>query len=166
MAILVQPYEGVKSCSEDIQPGVIGAVRYLLDAYPEGKVEGIVAECLDYTSVRAGGRGIKFYTGELPDWASPLAEFLYQYSKDLGVQCVIWNSKIWSCGKSDKKWRPYTGSIRHTNYILIELTTGMASKSAEEVYAIWTYVAKNASPVTPTSVDSSMFPIDEDLEWS
>lgn len=168
MTVLKAPYEGANKCQEDNQPGTIGAVRYCLDAFSAADVEGIVSECSKNPSVHAEGRAIRLTTGELPDWAAVLAEFFYKYSKDLGVQCVIWNRKIWSCSHADENWRPYTGFNPHTKIIHVELTKSMAQRDSEDVHQVWDYVAKYADNIEPTSIDPDLHRDEEqdNLEWS
>jgi len=60
-----------------------------------------------------------------------LAALLVQNAHALGVQCVIWNRRIWS--SSRPTWRPYGGPNPHTDHLHVELTWAGARSLTEEM---------------------------------
>src|SRR5699024_3692415 len=85
------------------QPGAWGAMDYFLSAYKsKGGVNTGIYNCRSVrggrtTSLHGEGRaadfGIRPYGAR---YGTALANALVAFSKELGIQCVIWNRKIWS----------------------------------------------------------------------
>ncbi|MDH5150458.1 peptidoglycan-binding domain-containing protein [Brevibacterium casei] len=75
---------------------------------------------------RAADFGIRPYGAA---YGTALANALVAYSKELGIQCVIWNRKIWSSSYPNSGWRRYNGVASHTDHIHVEFTWDRANAS-------------------------------------
>lgn len=138
-----QGYEAAGSgCANGPAPGARGAMAWFLGAYQDqgGKNLGIY----NCRSIRGGstpsmhseGRAVDF--GINPHGAkygTQLAEQLRLNSEELGIQCIIWNRRIWSGKKAT--WLPYGGSNPHVDHLHVSLTRGTARKSKEQVEELW-----------------------------
>ena len=133
MAIFTGAYVGAKSCTSGPQPGVWGAMDYFLSAYKsKGGVNTGIYNCRSVrggrtTSLHGEGRaadfGIRPYGAA---YGTALANTLVAFSKELGIQCVIWNRKIWSSSYPHSGWRRYNGVASHTDHIHVEFTWARA----------------------------------------
>lgn len=84
------------------------------------------------TSLHGEGRACDF--GINPHgakWGDELAEVLRRHSAELGVQCVIWNRRIWSGSYPQAGWRPYRGTNPHVDHIHVELSRHAANTLTE-----------------------------------
>ena len=133
MAIFTGAYKGARSCTSGPQPGAWGAMDYFLSAYKsKGGVNTGIYNCRSVrggrtTSLHGEGRAADF--GIRPygaGYGTALANALVAYSKELGIQCVIWNRKIWSCSYPRSGWRRYNGVASHTDHIHVEFTWARA----------------------------------------
>ena len=139
MAIYTGPYVGAKSCTSGPQPGAWGAMDYFLSAYKsKGGVNTGIYNCRSVrggrtTSLHGEGRaadfGIRPYGAK---WGTALANALVAHSKELGIQCVIWNRKIWSSSYPRSGWRRYSGVASHTDHIHVEFTWARAKAGRKE----------------------------------
>ena len=139
MAIYTGPYVGAKSCTSGPQPGAWGAMDYFLAAYKsKGGVNTGIYNCRTVrggrtTSLHGEGRaadfGIRPYGAK---YGTALANALVAYSKELGIQCVIWNRKIWSSSYPHSGWRRYRGVASHTDHIHVEFTWARARAGRKE----------------------------------
>lgn len=90
------------------------------------------------TSLHGEGRACDF--GINPHGAAYgtlLADQLRLHSGELGIQCVIWNRRIWSGSYPDAGWRAYSGTNAHVDHIHLELTRAAArTLTAERVHAV------------------------------
>ncbi|WP_346921383.1 peptidoglycan-binding domain-containing protein [Glutamicibacter creatinolyticus] len=88
------------------------------------------------TSLHGEGRavdlGLKYVRGEF--WE--LAELLRTHSKELGIQCIIYDRKIFSGGYSNKGWHNYTGVNAHTDHLHVEMSWASARMSADNYVAL------------------------------
>jgi hypothetical protein len=75
---------------------------------------------------RASDLGTKPY--EKPSWGWGLANLLKDHSLELGIQCIIFNGKIWSGSYPDAGWRDYDGSDPHNGHLHAE-TSKHASRT-------------------------------------
>lgn len=82
---------------------------------------------------RAGDNGIRPYSAE---YGTKLANAIVNNSKELGVQCVIWNRKIWSSSYPDR-WRPYTGIAHHRDHLHLEFTWKSAKRARKAQAELW-----------------------------
>lgn len=107
------------------------------------------------TSLHAEGRACDL--GVDPhgaQWGTELAEQLRLNSAELGVQCLIWNGRIWSGAYPDAGWRVYRGRAAHVDHIHLELTrAAAASLTVQKIQAVLApatalrAVARPAAPV-------------------
>lgn len=139
MAIYTGPYVGAKSCTSGPRPGAWGAMDYFLAAYKsKGGVNTGIYNCRSVrggrtTSLHGEGRaadfGIRPYGAK---YGTALANALVAHSKELGIQCVIWNRKIWSSSYPHSGWRRYNGVASHTDHIHVEFTWARAKAGRKE----------------------------------
>lgn len=148
-------YEGAgQTCADGPAPGARGAMAWFLGTYQDqgGKNLGIY-NCRKIRggstpSMHSEGRAVDF--GINPHGAkygSKLAEQLRLNSEELGVQCIIWNKRIWSGKKST--WLPYNGVNPHVDHIHVSLTRAAARKSKEEIERQWERVFGGDFPPGP-----------------
>src|SRR5699024_4028115 len=126
---------------------------YYLSAYKsKGAVSDGIYNCRSVrggrtTSIHGEGRAADF--GVRPYGASygtALANAIVAMSKELGVQCVIWNRRIWSSAYPHSGWRKYSGVDPHTGHLHVELTWSMANKSRATVAKHWAKVLGGIKP--------------------
>ena len=137
-------YVGAKSCTSGPQPGVRGAMAWFLGRYADqGGLNTGIYNCRSVrggrtTSLHGEGRaadfGIRPYSAK---YGTQLAEAMRRKSKELGIQCIIWNRKIWSGAHPNAGWRRYTGVASHTDHIHVEFTWATARKSESAVIALF-----------------------------
>ena len=153
MTIYTGPYKGAVRCTSGPQPGAWGAMDYYISAYKsKGAVSDGIYNCRSVrggktTSIHGEGRAADF--GVRPYGASygtALANAIVAMSKELGVQCVIWNRKIWSSAYPHSGWRAYHGVDPHTGHLHVELTWAMANKSRATVAKHWAKVLGGVKP--------------------
>lgn len=133
-------YVGAKSCTSGPQPGARGAMAWFLAKYAsQGGLNTGIYNCRSVrggrtTSLHGEGRaadfGIRPYSAK---YGSQLAEAMRRKSKELGIQCIIWDRKIWSGAHPSAGWRRYTGVAHHKDHIHVEFTWATARKSANAV---------------------------------
>lgn len=77
-------------------------------------------------SLHAEGRAADLGTSPYsrPPWGRDLAETLRVHSRELGVQCVIFDAQIWSGAFPDAGWRRARG---HGGHLHVELSTEAAA---------------------------------------
>lgn len=129
MTLLTSGYVGAKRCTGRAQPGNLALMSWYLGAYrTRGAANLGIYVCKSIagsrtTSLHGEGRandlGSKPYR-TLPFMAD-LADALVAFSKELGVQLVIHNSKIWSANYPHAGWRDYQGED-HAGHLHVELT--------------------------------------------
>ena len=134
MAIYTGAYVGARTCTSGPQPGAWGAMDYFMSAHKsDGAVNSGIYNCRTVrggrtTSIHGEGRaadfGIRPYSAR---WGWALANALVAMSDELGVQCVIWDRKIWSCSYPHSGWRNYGGTHPHTDHIHVEFTWARAN---------------------------------------
>lgn len=140
---LYSGYTGAKTCTKGPQPGARGFMSWFLAKYAGigGQNSGIyncrpVRGSTRTTSLHGEGRGVdlglKFARTEF----AVLAEQLRLHSKELGIQCIIYNRKIFSGGYEDKGWHRYTGVNPHTDHLHVEMAWWSAQLSADEYIAL------------------------------
>ena len=139
MTVNTGAYVGAKSCTSGPQPGAWGAMDYFLSAYKsKGGVNTGIYNCRSVrggrtTSLHGEGRaadfGIRPYSA---GYGTALAKALVAYSKELGIQCVIWNRGIWSSSYPHSGFRRYNGVASHTDHIHVEFTWARAKAGRAE----------------------------------
>lgn len=143
MARLVGGYQGAKSCTSGPQPGAWGQMDWYLTNY--AKLGGVNSGIYNCRSVRGGrttslhgeGRasdnGVRPYSAE---YGTKLANAIVNNSRALGVQCVIWNRKIWSSSYPDT-WRAYKGVAHHRDHLHVEFTWASAKRDRKAQRELW-----------------------------
>lgn len=128
MTILVGGYAGAKSCTGG---PTVGCRNLTAHALTRGFTNLGIYNCRTVrggstTSLHGEGRAsdLGCKVGNTFSWA--YADFLRLYSKELGVQCVIHNRKIWS-SSGGTAWRNYSGVAAHYDHIHAELTWAAAN---------------------------------------
>lgn len=91
---------------------------------------------------RAVDLGVRPYSAA---YGTVVANALVASSKELGVQCVIWNRQIWSGSYPDSGFRAYQGTADHHDHLHVELTREAAKSLTPE------YVVGILTPKQPTS---------------
>ena len=112
------------------------------------------------TSLHAEGRacdlGINPHGAQ---WGTEFAEQLRLNSAELGVQCVIWNGRIWSGAYPDAGWRAYTGTNAHVDHIHCELTRAAAKTlTAQRIQAVLRPTALRAAAPPAAPAEDEMTP--------
>jgi hypothetical protein len=78
-------------------------------------------------SLHGEGRAADLGTPPLAAFATTTAEQLKTNSKQLGIQCVIWDRRIWSGAKPNAGWRRYNGADPHNRHLHVELARAAAT---------------------------------------
>jgi hypothetical protein len=122
-------YQPAKACTDGPTPGALALMSWLIAIYGSrgGKNLGIF-NCRTVrggttTSLHGEGRALDF--GINPHGArygTELAEQLRANSAELGVQCIIWNRRIWSGSYPQAGWRTYSGVNPHVDHLHVELS--------------------------------------------
>lgn len=151
-------YKGANTCTKGPADGAKGAMAWFLAKYKElgGRNSGIyncrnVRGSSRTTSLHGEGRavdfGLKWY-----DKISVFEEFTEQLrlnSAELGIQCIIFNRKIFSGGYANKGWHRYGGVNPHTDHLHVELSWGAANRDLEDTIALWERELGRAGNVKP-----------------
>lgn len=121
--VSVEPTDRVEEvyCAE-----VSGTENFVL---AEGVLTGNCRAVRGGTTTSLHGEGRAVDLGINPHsapWGSELAELLRTNSAELGIQCVIWDRRIWSGSQPHAGWRPYRGVNPHRDHIHAELSWGAA----------------------------------------
>jgi Putative peptidoglycan binding domain len=132
MAVLSGGYVGAKSCTSGPTVGAKNLMSWYLrdNAGRGGKNLGIY-NCRAVrggttTSLHGEGRAADLGTPTSNNWSWGVAEFLRANSRELGIQCIIHNRKIWS-STYPNEWRAYTGVAAHFDHLHVELTWAAAN---------------------------------------
>ncbi len=130
MSLLVGGYVGAKRCTGAATAGARALMSWYLGAYQsQGAANLGIYVCKSIAGTpttslhgegRAGDLGSKPYR-TLP-FMDDVADALVAHSKELGIQCVIHNSKIWSSSYPHAGWRYYGGVDDHAGHLHAELT--------------------------------------------
>lgn len=139
-------YAGAKTCTKGPATGAKGAMSWFLAKYEGhgGRNSGIyncrnVRGSSRTTSLHGEGRaadfGLKWYDSIAVFEA--FAEQLRLNSAELGIQCIIFNRKIFSGGYKNKGWQKYNGVNPHTDHLHVEFSWAAAERSVEDTVALW-----------------------------
>lgn len=130
MTILAGGYVGAKKCSGKAQPGAKALMAWYLGAYAAAGAANLgIYVCKSIagsrtTSLHGEGRACDLGSSpyrQLP-FMDDLADALVASSKELGIQCVIHDDRIWSSAYPYAGWRDYSGHDPHRGHIHAELT--------------------------------------------
>lgn len=148
-------YVGARSCTDGPQPGVVNFQDAALKTVPESHSDGIyncrpVRGSTTTTSLHGEGRAFDWGCAKGALWAAEAADFLVEHSKQLGIQCVIYDRRIWSGAHPDAGWRPYHGVDAHTTHLHIEFSWAAAEHLTEAQAAH--YLAPLGDEMDPADV--------------
>src|SRR5690606_17515985 len=91
------------------------------------------------TSFQGEGRamdfGLRWY--DKIEVFEEFAEQLRLNSAELGIQCIIFNRKIFSGGYASKGWHRYTGVNPHTDHLHVEFSWTAARRSVDDTVVLW-----------------------------
>ncbi|MCY1158999.1 MAG: Peptidoglycan-binding domain 1 protein [Citricoccus sp.] len=165
MAVYVG-YEGAKNCTDGPQPGSRGMMQWFLENYRH--LGGTNLGIYNCRTVRGGsttslhGEGRAVDLGINPHGAAygtDLAERLRNSSKEIGIQCIIWNRKIWSGAHPNSGWRNYGGRNDHVDHLHVELSWAAAKKNSSEVITLLnTHLATEPDAPQPPETPSPTAP--------
>jgi hypothetical protein len=136
---LLRSYEPARTCTGGPTPGAKALMAVYLGLYKQrGGTNLGIYNCRTVrgaftTSLHGEGRACDF--GINPHgapWGTELAERLRVHSAELGIQCVIWNRRIWSGAYPDAGFRAYSGTNPHLDHIHVELTRAAANTLTEQ----------------------------------
>jgi hypothetical protein len=136
---LLRTYQPASACTGGPEPGAKALMAWFLGNFSAfgGKNLGIY-NCRPVrggttTSLHGEGRACDF--GINPhgsEYGTLLAEQLRLHSGELGIQCIIWNRRIWSAAYPDAGWRAYSGTNPHLDHIHLELSRAAAQELTPE----------------------------------
>jgi peptidoglycan hydrolase-like protein with peptidoglycan-binding domain len=127
-------YEPASKCSSGPTSGAKAAMSWFLGAYgARGGYNLGIYNCRSVVggstlSLHGEGRATDF--GVPPGgnaWGWTLARALVANSKELGIQCVIWDQHIWSGSYPEAGFREYGGENPHTDHLHVEYTRKAAT---------------------------------------
>lgn len=138
MSIYRGKYYSASSCTGSARTGAKALMSWYLGAYGNRGAANLgIYVCKRLGSGwsihgegRAGDLGTAPYNrpgGNWPDWGWALANALVANSKELGVQLVIFNGRVWSCRYPDSGFRKYKGTDPHDGHLHVELTPESAA---------------------------------------
>lgn len=131
-------YVGAKTCTSGPTTGAQGIMAWFLAKYADDG--GLNAGIYNCRTIRGGKTTSLHGEGRAADLAirpyragygTALADLLRLHSKELGIQCIIWNRKIWSGYYTE--WRKYTGVNPHVDHLHVELSWKSASMSKNDM---------------------------------
>lgn len=126
---LLRRYEPATRATGGPAPGAKALMAWFLGAY--GRLGGTNLGIYNNRTVRGGSTTSLHAEGRACDfgvnpheasWGTTLAERLRLTSGELGIQCIIWNRRIWSSAYPDAGWRRYSGTNAHRDHIHLELS--------------------------------------------
>ena len=151
---LLRTYEPARTCTGGPTPGAKALMAWFLGKYAHagGKNLGIY-NCRTVrggttTSLHGEGRACDF--GINPhgaSWGTGLAELLRSRSGELGIQCIIWDRRIWSGSYPDEGWRAYSGTNPHVDHIHLELSRSAAASLTPQQIQRALVSSSGAAPV-------------------
>jgi hypothetical protein len=118
-------YVGARRCTGGPTKGARNLMAWWLGAYkPRGATNLGIYSCRRVIggralSVHAEGRADDLGTPVGNHWSWGVMDKMRLNSKELGIQCIIHNRRIWSSKARD--WRPYTGELAHFDHGHVEL---------------------------------------------
>lgn len=153
MTVLRGGYQGATSCTGSARVGTKNLMAVFLALYSGvgGRNLGIyncrpIRGTNRTTSLhgegRAGDHGCPVGNGFMQAWC----DFLVAHSAELGIQCVIYNRRIWSSSYPDA-WRNYGGTVPHTDHAHVEQTRHSADTlTVDRIWQIWNGAHAKPSP--------------------
>lgn len=124
------------NCSHGATPGARALMSWCLDEFPDATNGGI----FNCRAVRGGSALSLHAVGRAGDVMFPLVDGrpnpagarlvarLRPRAKDLGIQAMIWNRRIWSAKSPGPEGRTYSGVNPHRDHVHFELSVAGAAK--------------------------------------
>lgn len=147
-------YQGANKCTGGPQPGARGMMAWFLAKYKaKGGLNTGIYNCRSVrggrtTSLHGEGRAVDLGIRPLrAKYGTALADALRKNSKELGIQCIIWNRKIWSGSYPHAGWRPYKGQANHYDHLHVELTWAGAKRSEKAMISLLNKYVGNAGSI-------------------
>lgn len=123
------------ACSGGPTAGAEALMAYWLGAYGDDGAYNLgIYNCRPVAgggspSVHGEGRATDLGVDPLSaDYGWEAADALRVNSLELGVQCVIWDGRIWSGSYPEDGWRDYNGWHPHDDHLHVELSHWMAAR--------------------------------------
>lgn len=133
MSIFVGYVGAGHTCTDGPQDGARALSSWFMGAYKllGARNDGIyncreVRGSTTSLSLHAVWRAVDLGCQKGAAWAQKLADLLVKYSKELGIQCVIYARRIWSGAHPHEGWRPYSGLDSHETHLHVELSKAAA----------------------------------------
>jgi hypothetical protein len=133
MSILVGGYVGARACTSGPSVGAKNLMAHHLavNAQAGGTNRGIY-NCRpvrggSITSLHGEGRAADLGCPVGNTWMQFYVDGLVAMSAELGIQCIIYNQRIWSSSYPHAGWRPYDGVNPHRDHGHVELTPWAAA---------------------------------------
>lgn len=128
-------YQAQVSCDPTDKPGASAVGALLASTYGVGTY-GLSRRCDGATSEHYDGRAVDWMLDARDPARRAVGDAAVAWlSRDggaaarrLGVQYVIWNTKVWRAYAPERGWMPYTGANPHTDHVHISLTWDGAFK--------------------------------------
>ena len=132
------PWTGREGCSGTFLPGTRKLGEHLRQLFPVIQTVGGYS-CRqntadeDQTSIHGVGRALDLMIdrvdGEADRRGDEVARWLIEHAREVGVQLIIWDGTIWSTLFDPRgAVRAYTGPIRHTDHLHVELNEDGANE--------------------------------------
>lgn len=117
-------------------PGARALMSWALDTYPEAHNGGIYVcrnvrggdELSLHAVGRAGDAMFPLVDGKPNPAGLRLVQRLRPHARDLGIQALIFNRRIWSAKSPGPDGRPYNGVNPHRDHVHFELTVAGGAK--------------------------------------
>jgi hypothetical protein len=165
-------YEPPATCLSSVTPGVRTLQTLLARAYTWKTSFGTLRRC-------SGKATSEHNEGRALDWmlnasnandvrlASTVLTWLlktdtsgnqFANARRLGIMYIIWNRKMWRAYDASAGWRPYTGSVPHTDHIHFSLS--WAGARGQDT---WTFPSASAPQTCDAPTRSCLRPGDPDV---
>lgn len=154
-------WEAARRCTDGPQPGAVALMDWALANYGDRGAYNLgIYNC---RTVRGSGTRSLHSEGRALDIGLPmdgdgtgtamghrLVDRLREVGEDIGIQCMIYDRRIWSAKSPGPDGRPYTGASPHYNHIHLELGWRAARQLDEERI---TQVIGGTPARRPSSID-------------
>lgn len=125
-------WEAARRCTKGPQPGALALMDWVLGQYEDrGAFNLGIYNCRpvrggDTWSLHSEGRALDIGLPMAPDGSGTtlghrLVDRMREAGEPLGIQCMIYDRRIWSAKSPDRNGRDYTGVSPHYNHIHLEL---------------------------------------------
>lgn len=153
------PWQAPTHCTDGPTPGARALAKWCKDDFGHGYSMGIF-NCRPVrggstTSTHGEGRaldwGFELVDGKPNPLGTKLVHMLRVRAKELGIQCIIWNRRIWSAKSPSRLGRYYGGVNPHYDHLHIELTRNAAANLTLATLRHWLSEDVKPEPVVAAS---------------